>query len=271
MRKLLHIGEVARLLGITQKTIRHYQKIGLLQEPERSDAGYRLYSAQDLLRLHQVRRLQALGLSLKQIKSMLLSEPAQARSLRDVLQSLDQELDKQIRELEARRTQIKALLEDENIEAVEHIPQISPTFAWVKEQLGELITTISPELLRQEEQMDALLDAFQWPDGYQEMMKEVAGHMVANPEQYQKYLAWGELLAKLANLPADAPEVEQVLAMFEQNGDLRAMQNEIATMSTAFAQSESQYSQMMADILLTVLSPAQLRFFQEIERRRTEK
>lgn len=44
MRTQLHIGEVAQLLGVTPRTIRHYQKVGLLAEPERTGAGYRLYA-----------------------------------------------------------------------------------------------------------------------------------------------------------------------------------------------------------------------------------
>ena len=71
MRTQLHIGEIAQLLGVTPKAIRHYQKVGLLAEPERSEAGYRLYGAQNRLRLQRIRRLQALGLSLKQIKVVL--------------------------------------------------------------------------------------------------------------------------------------------------------------------------------------------------------
>jgi DNA-binding transcriptional MerR regulator len=43
--------EVARLVGVTTKTVRHYEKVGLLGAPQRSEAGYRLYAADDLLRL----------------------------------------------------------------------------------------------------------------------------------------------------------------------------------------------------------------------------
>lgn len=87
-RTQLHIGEVAQLLGVTPKTIRHYQRIGLLNEPERTRAGYRLYNAQDILHLHRIKRLQSLGLSLKQIKA-LLGQSSDKRSLREVLQALD--------------------------------------------------------------------------------------------------------------------------------------------------------------------------------------
>lgn len=62
MRNRLTIGEAARLLGITPKAIRHYHKIGLLSEPERTASDYRLYDATALLRLQRIRRLQAMGL-----------------------------------------------------------------------------------------------------------------------------------------------------------------------------------------------------------------
>jgi DNA-binding transcriptional MerR regulator len=51
MRELLQIGEVARLIGVSTKTIRYYHEIGLLDEPERATSGYRLYTARHLLRL----------------------------------------------------------------------------------------------------------------------------------------------------------------------------------------------------------------------------
>jgi DNA-binding transcriptional MerR regulator len=75
MRKMLQIGEVAQLLGVTSKTIRHYHKIGLLPEPERTESGYRLYNAQDLLHLKQIRHMQEFGLSLKHIKTLLVHLP----------------------------------------------------------------------------------------------------------------------------------------------------------------------------------------------------
>lgn len=109
MRAVLRIGEVARLLGVTPKTVRHYHKLGLLAEPARSPSGYRLYGADDLLRLHQIRRLQALGLSLARIKEVL-GRPGDARSLRDVLGALREELSGQIAALEARRDRVERLL-----------------------------------------------------------------------------------------------------------------------------------------------------------------
>lgn len=51
MRERLTIGEVAKLTGVTTKTVRHYHKIGLLSEPDRSDSEYKLYPADTLFQL----------------------------------------------------------------------------------------------------------------------------------------------------------------------------------------------------------------------------
>ncbi len=71
MRQLLQIGEVAKLIGVSPKTIRYYHEIGLLAEPKRTESGYRLYTAQDLLRLQHIRRLRSPGLPLERIGEIL--------------------------------------------------------------------------------------------------------------------------------------------------------------------------------------------------------
>lgn len=87
MRERLRIGEVAKLVGVTPKTVRHYEKIGLLPEAERSGSGYRLYSADDLLRLNRAKRLRSLGLTLRQVRSVL-GEDDGGLSLRSTLEAL---------------------------------------------------------------------------------------------------------------------------------------------------------------------------------------
>ena len=93
MREQLHIGEVAALVGVSPKTIRYYHKVGLLAEPGRTEAGYRLYTAQDLLHLQRVRRLRALGLPLERIKEILGKPDSEHElALRHALQMLVEEL-----------------------------------------------------------------------------------------------------------------------------------------------------------------------------------
>ena len=108
MREQLHIGEVAALVGVSPKTIRYYHEVGLLAEPGRTEAGYRLYTAQDLLRLQRIRRLRALGLPLERIKE-ILGKPDREHepALRHALQMLVEELTAQILELEERRDRLQ--------------------------------------------------------------------------------------------------------------------------------------------------------------------
>ena len=102
MRERLRIGEVAKLLGVTPKTLRHYEEVGLLRQPERSEAGYRIYCADDLLRLHRIKRLRSIGLSLTQVKGVL-GEPSSGNELRGVLEALLGEIEGEIRTLQGRR------------------------------------------------------------------------------------------------------------------------------------------------------------------------
>ena len=108
MRELLTIGEAARLVGVTPKTVRHYHKVGLMAEPARSEGGYRLYGAQDLLRLQRIRRLRSLGLSLKQVGSVL-GEPGSEAPLWEVLEGLLTEVRAEIERPEERRERIARL------------------------------------------------------------------------------------------------------------------------------------------------------------------
>ena len=65
------IGQLARQAGCTVETVRHYERIGLLDRPARSEGGYRLYGPEDVRRLTFVRRSRELGFSQAQIKQLL--------------------------------------------------------------------------------------------------------------------------------------------------------------------------------------------------------
>lgn len=67
----LRIGELSRLTDTNNETLRFYESKGLLEEPRRSDAGYRLYSEQDVQRVHFILRARRMGFSLKDIEELL--------------------------------------------------------------------------------------------------------------------------------------------------------------------------------------------------------
>jgi MerR family transcriptional regulator, repressor of the yfmOP operon len=82
--ELLRIGEVARLVETTPRTIRYYEEIGLLPaSAERESGRHRLYSERDVERLRELLRLRdLLGVSLEELKELAEAESARA-ALRD--------------------------------------------------------------------------------------------------------------------------------------------------------------------------------------------
>jgi DNA-binding transcriptional MerR regulator len=65
------VGEVAELAGVTVRALHHYDELGLLSPSGRSDAGYRLYSYDDLARLREILIWRTLGFGLTEIGSLL--------------------------------------------------------------------------------------------------------------------------------------------------------------------------------------------------------
>src|SRR5438270_13571610 len=76
----LRIGDVARLVGTTPRTIRYYEEIGLLPEASKRPSGqHRVYSQAEVERLREVMRLRdLLGVSLEELKTLLAAEEARA-------------------------------------------------------------------------------------------------------------------------------------------------------------------------------------------------
>ncbi len=67
----MQIGEVADRTGLSLRTLRHYDEIGLLRPSARSDGGFRLYSVEDLEKLLVIRRMKPLGFSLEAMQEVM--------------------------------------------------------------------------------------------------------------------------------------------------------------------------------------------------------
>ena len=93
---LLTVGQVADHLGVTVRTLHHYDEIGLVVPSARSRAGYRLYTEADVEKVLVIRRMKPLGFSLDQMKAVMrdieaLDDPATGAGERDaVRQRLDE-------------------------------------------------------------------------------------------------------------------------------------------------------------------------------------
>ncbi|MGW9453428.1 MerR family transcriptional regulator [Streptomyces sp. NPDC055632] len=104
----MRIGEIAALVGVTQRAVRHYHHQGLLPEPARLGNGYRDYGLRDAVLLARIRRLTELGLSLEEVRDVLQDD--QGRELVEILEELDEDLARQQTVLQDRRTRLHALL-----------------------------------------------------------------------------------------------------------------------------------------------------------------
>ncbi|MCC4250285.1 MULTISPECIES: MerR family transcriptional regulator [Microbacterium] len=67
----MQIGELAERTGLSVRTLRHYDEIGLLRPSARSEGGFRLYTDEDESRLLLIRRMKPLGYSLEQMGELL--------------------------------------------------------------------------------------------------------------------------------------------------------------------------------------------------------
>lgn len=76
----MHIGELAERTGLSLRTIRHYDEIGLLKPSGRTYGGFRLYTQPDLDRLLLIRRMKPLGFSLEDMAELLGIMDARASS-----------------------------------------------------------------------------------------------------------------------------------------------------------------------------------------------
>jgi DNA-binding transcriptional MerR regulator len=120
----MKIGDVARLAGVTPRTIRYYEEIGLLPAPDSREPGaHRTYAESDVERLTELIRLKSLlGISLDGLKDLLAAEDHRAAlrrewhegvedpvRRREIMESLDRHASRQLELVRARRDEIAAL------------------------------------------------------------------------------------------------------------------------------------------------------------------
>lgn len=110
----MRIGELAQKAGVTPRTIRYYEDLGLLGPSEREGKGFRYYTEVELARLRKIDALKGLGLSLEEIRSIIdlfFEEPTMLRGkqkLLEILQNHLKETDEKIEALSQFRSDLQA-------------------------------------------------------------------------------------------------------------------------------------------------------------------
>lgn len=110
----MRIGDLAKLAGVTLRTIRYYHSIGLLPPGNREDHGQHYYTEESLIRLRKIGQLKKLGLSLDEIGSVIdlyFTDPSGIQSKQKVLVILRRHLadaDRKIGALQQFRVEIRS-------------------------------------------------------------------------------------------------------------------------------------------------------------------
>lgn len=107
----LSIGDLARAAGVTPRTIRHYEDVGLLPPVPRTTAGYRVYDGDAAARLYRIVALRALGLGVEDLRTVL-DHPDETAALREAASRHLAHLDRQLVATQALRTTVARLAHD---------------------------------------------------------------------------------------------------------------------------------------------------------------
>ena len=117
MKDKMRIGEFAEQAGVTPRTIRYYEDLGLLGPNQREGQGFRYYTEAEFGRLQKIEALKQLGLSLEEIGEVLplyCNDPTGVRGKQRVLEILQNSLietDEKIAALQHFRTDLQVNIE----------------------------------------------------------------------------------------------------------------------------------------------------------------
>jgi DNA-binding transcriptional MerR regulator len=193
----VRIGELAALVGVSTRAVRHYHRRGLLPEPERLANGYRSYELRDVVVLARIRRLTELGLTLDEVRDAL----GDSRDLHEILVELDGDLAEQEARLRERRARLAGLIERTRPHADD---AVTPELLALLDDLAQRPATPLAEL---ERDLFALLDVVATPADRDRAVAAMRAHP-ADP-------AHDELAARLtalADAGADDPRVPALAA-----------------------------------------------------------
>jgi MerR family transcriptional regulator, thiopeptide resistance regulator len=230
----LRVGEVARVTGLTVRTLHHYDEIGLLVPSERSGAGYRLYSDGDVRRLYRIVALREMGFSLAEIGSTLVREGDDPRpALRRHLERVDEQL-RLGRRLRTRLTRILELLDhadepssDQFIDAIEVMTRMERYYTPEQlEQLERRAEAVGEDGLRRAEadwaELIAAVEA-----------ERAAGTDPADPRLDPLVERWTDLIRQFTG--GDPGIKASLQRMYDTEGPERASRGAVSADTMAYA------------------------------------
>jgi len=106
----LTIGNLAKQAEVTVETIRYYQRIGLLDEPEKPDSGYRCYLPDSIAKIRFIKRAQQSGFTLKEITELIALNSGHCDDVRKIAEQKLVRINQQISALIMLRNELDQLV-----------------------------------------------------------------------------------------------------------------------------------------------------------------
>lgn len=248
----MHSGELARLAGVTVRALRHYHRLGILEEPDRRANGYRDYDVHDLIRVVRIRRLASLGIPLDRMPDLLDDASDDAGELLD---ELDAELEAQMKRLMKQRDTI-ALLRDTGA-APDLPPALAPFFS------AFAAAGVAPEVARFDRDQSMLLAHLAGEDGIPHIARFY--ERLSAPDLAPKVTDVAERFARLGPESTEY-DIAELIESFTTT---------FASVVVEFTAADppidlSAAAEMFAEHTADVLNDQQLHALEELERRFSE-
>lgn len=161
----MKIGDVAKLAGVTVRTLHHYDEIGLLTPSQRTEAGYRLYTDEDLERLQQILFYRELGFGLDEVAAVMTAPDFDRREA-----LLEQ---RRLLQAQIQRLQATLRLIDKTVAAIEGGVQLT------KEEMFEVFGDFDPTQYE-----DEVRERWGETDAYKESMRRVKQYTKADWQRF---------------------------------------------------------------------------------------
>jgi DNA-binding transcriptional MerR regulator len=209
MSNLMQIGELAKQTGLSLRTLRYYDEIGLLVPSHRTEADYRLYSEDDIMRLQQILSLRQLGFSLQEIRDCLENPEYSLPRVIDLHLARLQEQMAMSRSLLSKLSAIAQDLQTTQSVAVENLMQAMETLSMTQPYLTQA----------QHDLLEARLHQGQaeWQQLLAQVQAEMAkGSDLNSPEVQQ--MAWRWRSSILAFVGGDQQLYEVLTQLYQREG-----------------------------------------------------
>jgi DNA-binding transcriptional MerR regulator len=229
------VGHLARATGLTVRTLHHWDAIGLLRPAERTGAGHRRYSPDDVERLYRIVALRRLGLSLEDVSAALVAE---GPDLRAAVAAHLARVEAQLAAQQELRRRLVGILDafdrlggpsrDQIIDAIEVMTMSERYYTpEQREQLAARADALGPDRIRAyEEDWAELIAAVE--------RERVAGTDPADPRLRPLAEKWHELIQAFTG--GDAGLHASLNRMYSEEGAERASRGGLSAETAAYAQ-----------------------------------